>query len=301
MSPTSRERAGPTTPLARRRLALTCRLRRSAALCVLELGLLARTGSAADPLPTAAEAQRPASGERVVALNEEGGALYAAGDYRRAAERFLQAYAVDADPNLLFNIASCYEALGDIDAALEKYRAFLAAPDADPEGRPRAEQAIARLTELESAPADASQLPEAPATATAPAVPTPAAAPADTPRAPDADWVPWAGLGGGVALGALGATFYWLGSADHAEVTDTPGFDEPDSVASITRGRANALVRSGDTKKAIGVASASAGAALLVGSVVWWLVDPARPSSASPQLEVTFHPSQAGLRFNGAF
>lgn len=299
MSPTSPERAGPTTPLARRRMALTCRLRRSAALCVLELGLLARTGSAADPSPTAAEAQRPASGERVVALNEEGGALYAAGDYRRAAERFLQAYAVDEDPNLLFNIASCYEALDDIDAALEKYRAFLAAPDADPEGRPRAEQAIARLTEVESARADASQPPEAPAAA--PAVPTPAAAPADTPPAPDADWVPWAGLGGGVARGALGATLYWLGSADHAEVTDAPGFDDPGSVASITRGRANALVRSGDTKKAIGVASASAGAALIVGSVVWWLVDPARPSSASPQLEVTFDPSQAELRFNGAF
>jgi hypothetical protein len=34
---------------------------------------------------------------------------------------------VDEDSNLLFNIASCYEALGDIEAALEKYRVFLAA------------------------------------------------------------------------------------------------------------------------------------------------------------------------------
>lgn len=243
------------------------------------------------------EAQPASSSGRVVALNEEGGALYAAGDYRRAAERFLRAYAVDEDPNLLFNIASCYEALGDIDAALEKYRAFLADPDADIEGRPRAEQALARLTELESAPAEAPQPPPAPA----PAVSAPVAvAPADT-TTHDASWVPWAALGGGVALGALGATFYLLGTADHTEVTDAPGFDDPDSVASMTRSRADALVRSGDTKKAIGVASASAGAALIVGSVVWWLVDPGHPSSSSTRLEVTLNPSETGLRLEGAF
>jgi tetratricopeptide (TPR) repeat protein len=279
-------------PLARRRVS---RLQRPAALCVITIGLLARTGVAADPLDATREARPPAGSERVVALNEEGGALYAAGEYRRAAERFLQAYAVDEDPNLLFNIASCYEALGDIDAALEKYRVFLAAPDADPEGRPRAEQAIARLTELESSPAAASPQP-APAALAA----TPAAAPLDT-VAPDATWVPWAGLGAGAALGALGAAFYLLGAADHAEVTDAPGFDAPDSVARMTRRRADALVRSGDTKKVIGVASASAGAALIVGSVVWWLVDPTDRSSASTPVEVTLNPSETGLRFNGAF
>jgi tetratricopeptide (TPR) repeat protein len=263
---------------------------------VIAVGLLARTGFAADPWVAAPEMRPPLGSERVVALNEEGGALYAAGDYRRAAERFLQAYAVDEDSNLLFNIASCYEALGDIEAALEKYRVFLAAPDADPEGRPRAEQAIVRLTQLESSPAAPARPPFAPA----PLAATPAAAPLDT-AAHDAGWVPWAGLGGGAALGALGAAFYLLGAADHAEVTDAPGFDDPDSVASMTRSRADALVRSGDTKKAIGVASASAGAALIVGSVVWWLVDPVNPSSASPRLAVTLSPSETGLRFNGAF
>jgi tetratricopeptide (TPR) repeat protein len=274
------------------------RLRRPWAFCLLSVGLLARTGFAADASDTTREAQPLSSSERVVALNEEGGALYAAGDYRRAAERFLRAHAIDEDPNLLFNIASCYEALGDIDAALEKYRAFLAAPDADLEGRPRAEQALARLTELESAPEAAPQPPAAPA----PAVSIPAAvAPADTAGAHDAGWVPWAGLVGGVALGALGATFYLLGSADHAEVTDAPGFDDPDSVTTMTRSRADAWVRSGDTKKAIGVASASAGAALIVGSIVWWLVDPGHPSSSSTRLEVTLNPSETGLRLNGAF
>src|SRR5512147_1101856 len=110
---------------------------RSSALCVTLLGLTSSAGFAAEPgAPLDAGVEPPAPGaERVVELNEQGNALYASGDYRRAAELFLQAHAIDEDPNLLFNIGSCYEALGDIDAALEKYRAFLASPDADPEGR----------------------------------------------------------------------------------------------------------------------------------------------------------------------
>jgi tetratricopeptide (TPR) repeat protein len=268
----------------------------------LLVGLMARTGFAADPAPPAADALPPGGSERVVQLNEEGSALYAAGDYRRAAERFLRAHAVDEDPNLLFNIASCYEALGDIDAALEKYRAFLAAPNADPEGRPRAEQAIARL----SAPAS----PDPVEQLSPPAVPAPSPValpqgPADA-RAVDVGWVPWAGLGGGVVLGALGATFYWMGAANHSQVADTPGFDDPDSVARITRGRADDLVHSGDTKKALGLAAASAGAALIVGSVVWWLVDPSpvdrvQSSSSAAGFELTLNPSERAVHFSTAF
>jgi hypothetical protein len=103
-------------------------------------------------------------------------------------------------------------------------------------------------------------------------------------------------------LGALGTAFYLMGAADHSEVTDTPGFDDPDSVAGITRSRADGLVRSGDTKKAIGIASASTGAALIVGSVVWWwLAAPAPASDANSGLGVTLSPSRAELRFSGAF
>jgi tetratricopeptide (TPR) repeat protein len=276
-----------------RRNTRTSRLRRPWTHGILVIGLFTRAAYAADPLDTIPELQPRAGSERAIALNEEGSALYAAADYRRAAERFLQAYAVDEDPNLLFNIASCYEALGDIDAALEKYRAFLAAPNADPEGHPRAAQAIARLTELESLPVPTPQPPPAPAPAR-----STAAAPTDT-GARDARWVPWVGLSGGLVLGALGATFYWMGAADHAEVTDAPGFDDRDAVASITRGRADELVRTGDTKKAIGVASASAGVALIVGSVVWWLVDPMHPTNTG--LGVTWNTSDTGLHFSGAF
>src|SRR5688500_15364231 len=90
---------------------------------LLALGL----GSA--PAIAAAQARPAAIGTQgstgVAQLNEEGAALYAARDYRRAIEKFIQAYAVDADPNLLFNIARCYEELGETDAAIEKYEVFV--------------------------------------------------------------------------------------------------------------------------------------------------------------------------------
>jgi len=269
------------------------------AACLLAFGLMARTGFAADPRVPPSEGPAPAEDQRVVALNDEGSALYAAGDYRRAVERFLQAYAVDEDPNLLFNIASCYEALGDIDAALEKYRAFLAADNAEPEGRPRAEQAIARLVALDAPPAEPSSQ-QAVVASPVPAPQAPVGAVADT-GGTNAPWVPWAGLAGGVALGAVGATFYLLGAADHSEVTDAVGFDDPDTVADISRGRANDLVRSGDTKKAIGAASASVGVVLVAGSIVWWLVDPLKSSPSNEGLDLTLDRSQSGIRYRGVF
>src|SRR6188768_3442054 len=58
---------------------------------------------------------------RAAELNESGARLYRARDYRQAIEKFIEAYAIDRDANLLFNIARCYEELGDTGAAIEKY------------------------------------------------------------------------------------------------------------------------------------------------------------------------------------
>src|SRR5262245_35190742 len=100
-----------------------------------------------------APAPAPASTTSVAQLNEEGAALYAVRDYRRAIEKFIQAYAVDADPNLLFNIARCYEELGEIDAAIEKYETFLKTPGADTRGRQRARESLTALRDAKNNPA----------------------------------------------------------------------------------------------------------------------------------------------------
>jgi hypothetical protein len=245
-----------------------------------------------------AEALQPttAGEQRVVELNEQGSRLYAAGDYRRAVELFIQAYAVDRDPNLLFNIASCYEGLGDIEAALEKYHAFLDAPNADAEGRPRAESAIERLRSEAAATA-----------AVEPPAPTPppvAAIGAPVDRGPGgARWVPWVGLGGGAALGVLGTSLYLMGAADHAKVTDADGYGDDTSVIAMTRAEAHDLVSSGNMKKRMGVVTASAGGALITGYVVWWLLhrpDAAGASEAS-SIDLGVTPSGTRLTWSGSF
>jgi tetratricopeptide (TPR) repeat protein len=101
-----------------------------------------------------AEAQSPAAS--ATRLSEEGFTLYRARDYRRAAEKFLQAYTLNQDSNLLFNIARCYEALGDAEGAIEKYEEFLSTPDADVQGKRRATQTIRELRQ--------SKAPSSPAT-----------------------------------------------------------------------------------------------------------------------------------------
>lgn len=74
-------------------------------------------------------------------LVDEGMVLYKAHKYRPALEKFLQAYAIERDPNLLFNIARCYEAQGENAAAIEKYDEYLADPSIDDQGKERAEKA----------------------------------------------------------------------------------------------------------------------------------------------------------------
>jgi len=273
------------------------------ALVVLGLAF-ARDLSAQEPEPpperspaTEPRTQEPGA-QRVTDLNDHGSRLYAAGDYRRAVELFLQAYAVSQDPNLLFNIASCYEGLGDRDAALEKYRAFLDAPDAEPEGRPRAESAIDRLMQ---APTPAAVVPTPVAEPPLPEK-TAAGLPEDqTPPANTAGWVPWVGLGTGVAFGALGTTLYLMGAADHAEVTDARGYADPNAVIPITRSRADDLTQSGDTKKALGVASVSVGAALITGSVIWWLLADSKEPNAAAAAHVAVDGSGVNVAVSGRF
>jgi len=110
-------------------------------------------GASAADAPAPPGPPVPAS---AVTLSEEGITLYQAGRYRPALEKFLQAYAIEPDPNLLFNIARCDQALGDTKAALENYRSFVADPAADPFARPRANAAIEALS-LPQAPAAPSQ------------------------------------------------------------------------------------------------------------------------------------------------
>jgi hypothetical protein len=247
----------------------------------------------------------PATGSNVAQLNEEGAALYAARDYRRAIEKFIQAYAVDTDPNLLFNIARCYEELGEFDAAIEKYETFLNTPGADTRGRQRARES---LDALRAARTQAGTAPAASAEARAPEPAAPAAppAPASDEREAASSALPWLTLGGAALFAAVGTTFYILGAGDHAQVTDARGYGDTNVVAAMTRREADDLVSSGDTKKLVGGVSFGLAGALAATYVVLLISaddeSPAEPApGASLGFSVSPSPDGTSVLVQGSF
>lgn len=82
--------------------------------------------------------------ERAAEHYRRGSELYGAGEYDRAIEEFLAAWALAPEPLLLFNVAQAYLAKGDRRMAYEYYRKYV---DADPQGQ-AAEIARARIAEL---------------------------------------------------------------------------------------------------------------------------------------------------------
>jgi hypothetical protein len=97
-----------------------------------------------------APARADDGGDEVVAYREavsRGSAQFDAGDWADARASFEAAYAIHAEPVLLFNIASCFRREGNLDLAVEKYRAFLTASSSDDPRRALAAQTIIDLEE----------------------------------------------------------------------------------------------------------------------------------------------------------
>jgi tetratricopeptide (TPR) repeat protein len=264
-----------------------------ALLASAALALAPSVARAADNRPGPA----PANASGVAQLNEEGAALYAARDYRRAIEKFIQAYAIDSDPNLLFNIARCYEELGETDAAIEKYETFLKTPGADTRGRQRARESLNALREAKNSPAAGAEPPLEPSRSAASAGLDTAPEPAAANDEPSSSALPWVVLGGSAAFGVVGTAFYLLGASDHSKVTDAPGYADPSAVAAMTRRQADDLVSSGDTKKLVGGISFGLAGALAATYVVLLVSadDESSPEpTPAPALGFSLEPSRDG-------
>jgi hypothetical protein len=232
---------------------------------------------AADAMPAA-----PPAVVTVDTLTDEGLAAYRGRDFRHAAEKFLQAYAMQPDPNLLFNLGRCYEALGDVEAAREKYRMFLASPDIDPNGRRRAEEAMRALSARAAIPAVAAGGERAP---------EPHPAEARHGRAV----LPMVGMGVGAVAVATGAVVYALGMRDHQQVTGAAGYGVIGDVSSTTEVEAHRLVDAGRTKKIIGGTALAVGGAVLGASLAVMLIFPeARGAAEGQAVALTVAPERGG-------
>lgn len=85
--------------------------------------------------------------KQVEQLSQDAAAAYGEGDFEKAIELFKEAYALQAVPNLLFNIAKVYEKIENWDQARSYYKEFLKAADADPQAR---QVAVDRIDELDA-------------------------------------------------------------------------------------------------------------------------------------------------------
>ena len=114
--------------------------RQSTLRLLFALGLAAGAiALVAAPRPAAADAREDAK------VNyEQGKKMYAAGDYKGAISAFARAEQLSPSPFNDFNIALCYDKLGEADIAVKYYRSYLGkAPDAS--NKAAVEASIARL------------------------------------------------------------------------------------------------------------------------------------------------------------
>ncbi len=210
------------------------------------------------PLATAA----PRSGEAKTAF-DRGVAAYTKGDYATASEALGQSYALEPDVETLFAWAQTERKLDRCDKANELYAKLLAAdlPDENKTAiRAKLEECrviIAAQKPVEPTPPPVEPTPP-------PVEPTPLPV-VDTPEPVPAGRTWWKDpVGGALVLGGvvgLGVGGFMLASASSAD-------SDKDSATSY--GQFQRLEDTAKSRGTIGVIAVSAGAALVVGGIVWY-------------------------------
>ena len=229
----------------------------------------AATGpSKAAPAPSKATTASPEVAAKVERLYLEGAALYRARKYKLAVKRFAKAYQLFAEPNLLYNMGRCYEALGRVEQAIDNYKAFVAHPQADAATKAKAKAKLAVLEKAAAAAAAAAAADKAKAASRPALVPT-----TPEPRKPSkfvrvGKWV-----AGGIGIAAAGAAtaLFLMGKSDHDKVEDAKSSADP--IIPMSRAEAQDLKDSGDTKKLVGVVLWSVAGAAVLSSALLFILD----------------------------
>jgi tetratricopeptide (TPR) repeat protein len=269
---------------------------RPGSICLLLFCL----GTAAYSAPALAQdktTQRdPSAKARAADLFQQSVDSYRKGDFRTTIAQLNEAYALDPQPVLLYNLARAYEGVGDGDSAIDAYQRYLAL---DPKTRDRGaiEQKIAtlqrerdeRIALQKQSDADR-QAAEAQAAEAAKQKKSNAAAPPPQKPHRRSAW-PYVVGGVGVAGLASGAVFGLLATSEHSTATK-------DAVQQTA---------SDDQKKAQTYATVSSvtligGGVLLAVGATWWILDGSSDgkstrSSGQARLGVT----PGGLIFEGTF
>jgi hypothetical protein len=258
----------------------------SRAVCrsmVLSAALLSSVGESA----ALAQPEANTDDRRARELFLTGDTAYAEGRYADALRAFTEAYELSGRPQLLFNLANCYERLGrnaDAIDALEKYLATVDPKDRDPvEGR------IVRLKRLEARQDAAGAKNEKERSGEGAPV-TPLPAPAPTPgvsavgaltETPSSPALPWILVGSGGAFVIAGSVFAILTLGARSDAT--AGCTDS-SVGHLCDETARSAL---DREKAFGlVADVGIASGLLLGGIGTYLFVTRSPASAAVRLGI---------------
>ena len=187
-------------------------------------------------------------------LAEEGRKAYEAGEFERAEGLIRSAYALDAAPILVYNLARILDAKGDVPGALQSYRQYLEL-DPDTTARARVERRMEVLDEITKA--------QSARVTPAVAPPPPAVTLKAEPRGLSVRKVlPWVLVGTGVVALGTGGVLGFL-----AQDKENQARDEP------VQQTAADVLSSGETLATAANALYVTGGVLVVGGIIWAWVD----------------------------
>lgn len=113
-------------------------------LAMLSLTGWSSTAFAQEPEESGDE-KKDEKAARLKELNAKGRTSYKNKDYKGAIDAFQKAYELEQVPNLLYNIAKCYEKLKDWDNAIKYYNEFIVSPGIKADTR---KKTLARIDEI---------------------------------------------------------------------------------------------------------------------------------------------------------
>lgn len=215
--------------------------------------------------------------QRSAALFEQAEAAYNAGELTRAVELLDEAYALYAEPVLLYNLARAHEALGNVERARESYEAYLeAVPDTPDRG------AIERRLDTLRAQLEVAAAARRPSP---PPLPPPALDPPSDRAAP---WIVSSAIVSGAAFATLGVGVA-LGILTEVRLGDAVG--APDH-----RGAARALEEARDLALAANVLFVAVGALAAVALTGWIVVGVVASDGERAEVAVGVEPGGLALR-----
>lgn len=226
---------------------------------------------------------------RAAELYKQSAESYRKGDFATTIDLLREAYSLDPQPVLLYNLARAYEGIGDTDGAIDTYKKYL---DADPNTKDRGaiEQRIATLQRerdekialQKQSEADRKRAQEEAARAAAAAKQKKEAPPHHRSALPY--------IVGGIGIGGLGTgvVLGLMATSQHSSARDEPQQLQAENEQNRAKTYATAST-----------ISFIAGGALLAIGTTWWILDGSsgKASTQSARLGVT----PGGLLLEGKF